>query len=365
MFARRGAQATGRTALIRPSEEGFICGTGAIRARIEDRNAIDPIFLAWFLAAPSTVSWIREQAIGATMPNLNKSIIGRIEFPLIPMSDQNEIASLLGALDDKIELNRLMSATLEEMARALYRSWFVDFDPVHARAAGQPPTHMHPATAALFPNSFSDNGLPEGWEMSTIGKVAETVGGTTPKTKEPTFWDGPHRWATPRDLSKLKQPILFETERTLTKAGLSKVSSGLSPAGTVLLSSRAPIGYIVIAKNPVAVNQGFIALRETNRISSVEAYFWVQSNMDEILANANGSTFQEISKKNFRPLPCVVASDAVRASFCDLAGTWFDRICTLCAEANTLASLRDTLLPRLMSGELRIRDAEQQVESSL
>ncbi|MDO6588063.1 restriction endonuclease subunit S [Salipiger sp. 1_MG-2023] len=363
LFARRGAQATGRTARIRSSEEGFICGTGAIRARVENCDAIDPKFLAWYLATPSTVSWIREQAIGATMPNLNKSIIGRIALPSIPVSEQKRIARLLNALDDKIELNRRMSATLEAMARALYRSWFVDFDPVHARALGQPPAHMDATTAALFPDSFGPDGLPKGWEMSTIGEVAETVGGATPKTKEPAFWDGPHRWATPRDLSRLGQPVLFETDRTLTDAGLAKISSGLSPAGTVLLSSRAPIGYVAIAQNPVAVNQGFIALRETDRISSVEAYFWVQSNMDAILANANGSTFQEISKKNFRPLPCVVAPDPVRNAFRELAGTWFDRVAGLCAENANLATLRDTLLPRLMSGELRIREAQTQVEA--
>jgi len=199
LFARRGAQATGRTARIRRSEEGFICGTGAIRARIEDRGIVDPVVLAWYLAAPSTVAWIREQAIGATMPNLNKSIIGRIEIPILSISVQKEIAALLGALDDKIELNRRMSATLEEMARALYRSWFVDYDPVHARALGQPPGHMEPTTAALFPDSFGPDGLPKGWEMSTIGEVTETVGGATPKTKELSYWDGPHRWATPRD----------------------------------------------------------------------------------------------------------------------------------------------------------------------
>lgn len=325
---------------------------------------IRPRFLAYWVNAIAT-DHVASHLVGAVQQHFNVGAAKKIPIVLPGIAEQDKVLSILGALDDKIELNRRISATLEEMARALYRSWFVDFDPVHARALGQLPAHMDPTTAALFPDSFGPDGLPKGWEMSTIGEVAETVGGATPKTKELAFWDGPHRWATPRDLSKLGQPVLFETDRTLTDAGLAKISSGLSPAGTVLLSSRAPIGYVAIAQNPVAVNQGFIALRETDRISSVEAYFWVQSNMDAILANANGSTFQEISKKNFRPLPCVVAPDPVRSAFRDLAGTWFDRVAGLCAESANLAALRDTLLPRLMSGDLRIREAAKNVEEAL
>ncbi|MCA2009156.1 restriction endonuclease subunit S, partial [Tritonibacter mobilis] len=143
---------------------------------------------------------------------------------------------------------------------------------------------------------------------------------------------------------------------------LATISSGLSPAGTLLLSSRAPIGYLAIAKCPVAVNQGFIAIRETEKISGVEAYFWCVENMDLIHANANGSTFQEISKKNFRPLQYVLATQGVRDAFNHQAGTLFDRISTACSENQTLATLRDTLLPRLMSGELRVGEAKERVE---
>ena len=331
----------------------------ALRA---DPTKVEPSYLFAALRSPQIQAAIGNLHVGSMIAHFKKGDFDRLMIPLPEKSAQKDIGDFYLEVSKKIELNRRMSATLEEMARALYRSWFVDFDPVHARALGQPPAHMAPTTAALFPDSFGPDGLPKGWEMSTIGDVAETVGGATPKTREPSYWDGPHRWATPRDLSKLSQPVLFETDRTLTDAGLAKVSSGMSPAGTVLLSSRAPIGYVVIAQNPVAVNQGFIALRETDRISSVEAYFWVHANMNAILANANGSTFQEISKKNFRPLPCVLAPDPVRNAFRGLAGIWFDRVTSLCAENANLATLRDALLPRLMSGELRIREAVKQVE---
>lgn len=350
----------GVVAIVPDSMAGWNAARAIAVVRL--KNPEDALFFKAAFAAPEVQHTIRNVCNTTVQATLNLKDIRALDLPWPDKATRGRIASLLGAVDRKIELNRRMSATLEDMARALYRSWFVDFDPVHARALGQPPAHMDATTAALFPDSFGPDGLPKGWEMSSIGEVAETVGGATPKTKEPAFWDGPHRWATPRDLSKLGQPVLFETDRTLTDAGLAKISSGLSPAGTVLLSSRAPIGYVAIAQNPVAVNQGFIALRETDRISTVEVYFWVQSNMDAILANANGSTFQEISKKNFRPLTCVVAPAPVRSAFRDLAGTWFDRVAGLCAESANLAALRDTLLPRLMSGELRIHEAEKQVE---
>lgn len=134
------------------------------------------------------------------------------------------------------------------------------------------------------------------------------------------------------------------------------------PAGSLLLSSRAPIGYLAIAGNPVAINQGFIGIRETALVSGVEAYHWCLENMELIHANANGSTFQEIAKKNFRPMAYVLAPEPIRNAFNEIAGLYFQRITSLCEESRILATLRDTLLPRLMSGELRVGEARELVE---
>ena len=287
-----------------------------------------------------------------------------LDITLPELEEQREIGRIVGALDDKIELNRRMGATLEGMARALYRSWFVDFDPVRARMEGRAPAHMAPATAALFPDRLDEDGLPEGWEMGTIGDVAGIVGGSTPSTKQDQFWGGKHFWATPRDLSRQGRSLLFETERRLTDVGLAKISSGLNPAGSVLLSSRAPIGYVAIAEVPLAVNQGFIVLRQTDQMSAAEAFCWLHENMEAIKGNANGSTFQEISKKNFRPLPCIVAPEGVRASFSSLVGPLLSRMKVALREADTLAAVRNALLPRLMSGELRVPEAEETVAAA-
>ena len=256
-----------------------------------------------------------------------------------------------------------MAGTLEELARALYRSWFVDFEPVKAKAEGLAPAFMEEATAALFPDRFGDDGLPDGWQATTIGEVAEIVGGATPSTKKPEYWnEGIHAWATPRDLAGISDTFLIETSRQITDQGLRKIGSGLSPAGSMLLSSRAPIGYRAIARTPVAVNQGFIVIRETATITGIEAYLWCEVNMDTILSNANGSTFQEISKKNFRPIPYVLADESVRRAFKDMAKPMFERLAMLTEENRNLAALRDSLLPKLMSGELRVGEVQDQIE---
>lgn len=323
---------------------------------VRDFKGNDPQFCYYFL---KTLNW-NKFSDKSSVPGVNRNDAHQEPVSIPPQFEQQEIAAVLGALDDKIEVNRKTAATLEAMARALYRFWFVDFDPVHAKAEGRAHAHMDAATAALFPDRFGEDGLPEGWGATTIGEVSEIVGGATPKSNEPAYWEGgDHLWATPKDLASLGQPVLFDTSRKITDAGLAKISSRLSPSGTLLLSSRAPIGYLAIAARPLAINQGFIAIRETEELSGLEAYFWCVENMELIHANANGSTFQEISKKNFRPMEYALAPKPIRDAFNDQAGELFKRLSLLCEESQTLATLRDTLLPRLMSGEVRIEEARQ------
>lgn len=281
----------------------------------------------------------------------------KLPVQLPDLGAQQAIVDVAFGLIDKIELNRQMNATLEAMARALFRDWFVDFGPTRAKMAGAEP-YLARDLWALFPDRLNDEGKPEGWEVSTIGDEVRVVGGSTPSTKDPEFWDGGINWATPKDLSSLTAPVLLETSRTITAAGLAKISSGLLPVGALLLSSRAPIGYLAIAEVPVAINQGFIGMICDKRVSNVFAWLWTLENMEAILAKANGSTFQEISKGNFRPLPVVVPSEPMLQAFDAVAKPLYERIAKNERETRTLAQTRDLLLPRLMSGELRVAEAE-------
>ncbi|MBF0503439.1 MAG: restriction endonuclease subunit S [Candidatus Riflebacteria bacterium] len=366
VYSRRGD--VEKRALIREREDGWFCGTGCLKVRLGS-GVVDPLFASMFLGHPCIREWIVRHAIGATMPNLNTSIMSAVPFVVPPLAEQKAIARILGTLDDKIELNRKMNATLESMARALFQSWFVDFDPVRARLDGRTPVGMDKATADLFPAAFQDSALghiPQGWSVEPVGEVVVCVGGGTPSTAEPKYWEGgTHHWATPKDLSSLQAPFLLNTDRKLTDAGVAKVSSGLLPEGTLLLSSRAPVGYLAIAAMPVAINQGFIAVKCNKRATNFFMLNWCQANMAEIESRATGTTFAEISKQNFRPIRVVVPPEKLMADFTLIVFPLYVQIKSNLYQSRTLATLRDTLLPKLLSGELRIKDAERIVSETI
>ena len=199
--------------------------------------------------------------------------------------------------------------------------------------------------------------IPEGWEVVPLSaeEVAVVGDSTRGGTKDRSLWDGEINWATPKDLSTLSAPVLLETARQISDAGLGKIGSGLLPRGVVLLSSRAPIGYLAIAEIPVAVNQGFIAMRCESRLSNMFIWLWTQANIrDTILQNANGSTFQEISKRNFRPLNLAIPKPDILSVFDKLVRLRYERIVINQRESRTLTTLRNALLPKLVSGELRV-----------
>ena len=310
----------------------------------------------------------------SAVPGLNRdnAHARRISVPLLP--EQRAIAHILGTLDDKIQLNRRTNETLEAMARTLFKAWFVDFEPVRAKLEGRwqrgqslpgLPAHLYDH----FPDRLVDSELgeaPEGWRHSTIGEEVTVCGGSTPSTKESEFWEGGyHCWATPKDLSALKFPVLLDTDRKITDAGLAKISSSLLPVGTVLLSSRAPIGYLAIAEVPTAINQGFIAMKCDGVLPNVFVLLWCRESMDAIVGNANGSTFQEISKSNFRPISVVVPPEPVLASFRKSAGSLYRQMVENERESRSLAQLRDTLLPKLISGEVRVLDTKRIVGAAV
>lgn len=283
------------------------------------------------------------------------------------LNEQRAIAHILGSLDNKIEVNRRMNQTLEATARAIFKSWFVDFDPVRAKVEGRP-AGLPDDIAALFPDSFEDSELgeiPRGWEVKPIGQAVKCVGGSTPSTKNPAFWDGgKNPFVTPKDMSSFTSPVILDTSRHITDAGADKISSGRLPIGTVILSSRAPIGYLAITEVPVSVNQGVIAMICNNDLPNYYVLYWTETNMETIKSNAGGTTFAEISKRNFRPIPVVVPQKLVLDAFVQQVEPLHKQVVFNLKQSNTLASLRDTLLPKLISGELRVPDAEKFVEEA-
>lgn len=348
VYSRRGDVT--KRALIREREDGWMCGSGCMKIRFGE-GVVDPTYASMFLGHPVIKDWIVRHAIGATMPNLNTSVMSAVPFLLPPLEEQKAIAKVLSSLDDKIELNRRMNVTLEAMARALFKAWFVDFEPVHANKENRPSTSASPEIAKLFPSDF-ENGIPEGWRFGKLGDVLDAKGGTTPSTKNSTFWDGENFWATPKDLSNLRFPVLLNTDRKITDEGVQQISSGVLPKGTLLLSSRAPIGYLAISQTPVSINQGFIAI-QGKELSNLYMLFWLKENMESVKSRANGSTFQEISKSSFRAVEIAVPINPIRDRFDAFAKSIFEKIVANEIESENLAEIRNSLLPRLISGRIR------------
>ena len=328
-----------------------------------DPADLEPSYLRYYLASPAMQTLLLSWAgSGGTRNALTKAMIESLEISLPPPSEQRAIAHVLGTLDDKIELNRQMNRTLEEMARAIFQDWFVDFGPTRAKMEGLDP-YLPPELWNLFPDKLVDSELgeiPEGWGVKVLGEVVDVAGGTTPSTKIPEYWDrGIHCWATPKDLPSLSVPVLLDTERKITDSGLKRIGSGLQPTGTVLLSSRAPIGYLAINEVPVAINQGFIAIRTRQDISNLFLLYWCKSSLDEIVRHANGSTFLEISKSNFRQIPLTMPSQPVLDAYHLMVSNWYARMVLNERSSRTLAAQRDALLPRLVSGEMHVFVQEQ------
>jgi type I restriction enzyme S subunit len=327
---------------------------------------IDPKFLFYYLSRHEIVEYLNAtaEANTTTFPAFNPSLFENLEiFAPESIKEQKAIAKILSSLDERGELNRQMNATLEQVARVLFKAWFVDFEPVRANVENRPPASASAEIAKLFPSEF-ENGIPKGWRIRRLGEVLEAKGGTTPSTKEPKFWNGENFWATPKDLSNLQFPVLLTTERRITDEGVRQISSGILPKGTLLLSSRAPIGYLAISQIPVSINQGFIAI-QGKTVSNLFLLHWLTENMEAVKSRANGSTFQEISKSNFREIEIAIPNSDLLQEFEKLVKPLFEKIVINERENQKLAQIRDSLLPRLISGKIRVGESENELEAAV
>lgn len=326
-------------------------------------------YLYYLLSSSEYEKHLFSLGTGSGQPNLSPTVIKSIKIPLPDTLTQQKIAATLRALDDKIANNKAMNQTLEKLAQRIFKSWFIDIDPVKANKEGLPFDGLSPEIQALFPSEFEDSDLgmiPKGWEVSTIENEVKTVGGATPSTKKEEFWDSGHLlWTTPKDLSGLTDKVLFDTSRKITEAGLKKISSGLLPVNTVLMSSRAPVGYLALAKEKMAINQGYIGMICDKNLGSHFMLLWLDFNMESIKRRAGGTTFAEISKKAFRPMPILAPRKPILDKFECQVKPLFDRIEANSRQNVSLSHIRDRLLPKLISGQISVGEATQELAEAV
>lgn len=265
----------------------------------------------WALRTPRYRAYCAERVTGTGAAALSRSDFLSFVLPAIT-DDLVSTAALLDTLDSEIEISRQMNDTIQQLITTLYQSITIDRS---------------------------------GWGTTSIGEAVTVRGGATPPTGDRQYWvDGGHSWATPRDLSRLSTPVLLDTERHITDAGVTRISSGLLPPGTLLLSSRAPIGYLAIAEVPTAINQGFIAMICDRSLPNHYVWQWTLANLDAIKARANGTTFQEISKGNFRPMRIPVPPQNLLDAFTAKASRLYRLLVNNVRLMGTLVEVRETLL---------------------
>jgi restriction endonuclease S subunit len=294
---------------------------------------------------------------GSTVRRIPIEVIADLEVPVPNLSIQRYINSIIASLDEKILLNQKMTHTLELLAETIFKAWFVDFEPVHAKVLGIQGDGNDPETASLFSAEFENSPfgmVPAGWIWKELGDVINIQGGSTPSTTHDEYWGTQHRWTTPKDLSLLKSLASIGSIRKLTDKGLKKINSGPVPSLSVLLSCRAPIGYVAINDAPTAVNQGIIALTRNESFSPLFLANWLKSNMHEIENRAGGSSFAEISKSAIRTIKFLVPPQPLLDSFSATTDPILQELFALSRQSLNLEAVRESLLPRLISGELMV-----------
>ena len=346
VYGRRGD--IGRQALITTQNVGWLCGTGCLRITLGNAP-VDNQFLHYYLRLPSVISWIKNQAIGATMPNLNTKILRSVlvHFPK-DIYHQKKIAAILSAYDDLIENNNRRIALLEQMAEEIYREWFV-----RMRFPGYEQATFH-------------QGVPEGWEMVKVSKAFDFTGGGTPSKKEARYWEeGDINWFTPTDITSSDGIMISNSGVKCTNEGLNNSSAKMFPSYSVMMTSRATIGAIGINTNPACTNQGFITCIPNKTYPLSYLYHWLKINKPYFEILATGATFAELTKGTFKKISILTPPKGITNQFVRLISPFFKSIEARLSKTNTLKQTRDRLLSRLISGKLSVEELDIQFPPSM
>ncbi|WP_298283226.1 restriction endonuclease subunit S [Acidocella sp.] len=326
-----------------------------------DASKADPRFVSYVLRDRIFVENVLAGVAQSAQPNVNLSEIGRFKIPALSLQEQRSIASTLGALDDKIDLNRQMNETLEAMARAIFKDWFVDFGPTRAKMEGRAP-YLAPEIWSLFPDRLDAEGKPEGWADVPLSSFFEIIGGGTPKTSVEAYWGGGIPWFSVVDTPPGGSLFVFDTEKTITSLGLAESSACLVPAGTTIISARGTVGNLAIAARDMTFNQSCYALCSKGAVGGIFVFLTAQNMVARLQAMAHGSVFSTITRSTFEAITSPLPTGALLKCFEEATKPLFAKIKANVDESRALASTRDLLLPKLMSGEIRVQDAEKTLE---
>ena len=314
-----------------------------------DPNKLDADFLLYALMAPDLQGQIRALGSGATVEHMRLGDIPSLEIEAPALSVQRQIGSILSAYDELIENNQRRIKILEEVARSLYREWFILF-----RFPGHDKVKMVPSP--LGP-------IPQGWEVRTVGESFEIFGGGTPSRKDLEYWEGGTiQWFAPSDLTGAGTMFMDDSGECITERGLAESSARLFPARSVMLTSRATIGAIAINTHEACTNQGFIICLPNERVPLYFLFHWVRENVPTFQRMASGATFKEISRGVFKTIDFLHPSVQLVHRFEGIVTPMAEQLLVFQRQMYNLRQTRDLLLPRLLSGHIEIQSTDSQVD---
>jgi type I restriction enzyme S subunit len=355
ILTNKGSQ-NGAICLV-PDPVDFVIAQDMVALRA-DEEVIDPLFLFAALRSPGVQREIKNLDVSGVIPHFKKSDFDNLHLPYPDRVVQEAIGRIYFDFCHKIELNRRMNATLEEMARALFHSWFVDFDPVRAKLDGRPPAGLDPATAALFPDSFEDSPMgpiPTGWDIKMVCEIGDVICGKTPSTAVGEYYGKDMPFITIPDMHGNVFAVF--TTRRLSQAGVRSQANKTLPPGSLCVSCIATPGLVVITSEESQTNQQINSLVP---YADDETYFWywiMRGLGTEIESNGSGgSVLTNLSKGRFATLKVIKPPLELIASYHSTIKPLFQKILANIHQSRTLATQRDTLLPKLLSGELSVAE---------
>ncbi len=291
---------------------------------VPNRALVEPYFLYSYIRSNDFYKQMSSNMTGSGQPTIPMKTIRTLKVPVPQMEIQKKIANIIQAINLKLRTNRAINENLEQQAQGYFQKLFVD------------------------------NADPK-WTTGTISDLGTVVGGSTPSKAKPEYYtETGIAWITPKDLSINKSKFVSHGENDITELGLKNSSATIMPEGTVLFSSRAPIGYIAIAAGEVTTNQGFKSVVPKSEFGTPFVYFFLKNTLPLIEGMASGSTFKEVSGSTMKNVPAVIPDAETLAKFSDFCTPIFAQQCILEGQNQSLATLRDNLVPKLMSGEIDV-----------
>ncbi|AGH73966.1 restriction modification system DNA specificity protein-containing protein [Edwardsiella piscicida C07-087] len=386
----------GESVIVEPEMKGWNAARALAVLRLKDPNVRKWLNL---VLNSKPLKHIIDSRLNTTVQKtLNLKDVKELPIPVPNEGISEELYRPYYDLDNKITLNRQINQTLEHMAQALFKSWFVDFDPVvdNALDAGffehnsdlpeellrraeqrkivrqrSDFTPLPAETRQLFPAAFEacdepslglGGWVPKGWACSPLNAFINLIGGGTPKTSEESFWGGDIPWFSVVDAPNDSDVFVLKTEKYITEAGLSNSSAKLLRVGTTIISARGTVGKCALVGTPMAMNQSCYGINGIDGVADNFVYFMVRHLVSQLRQRSHGSVFNTITRDTFNSLKFIFPNVSLNDAFKDQTANWFERIHINNRQLSVLQDLRDTLLPKLIAGELRLNDNDPAVD---